>query len=237
MDDCEYVFRQYVKDKKNIGRNAKYMNRTGKGGVKFPSDYLTNKEKKKLNGSVNSYDMGKPMTYKEFKAFPDDIKKMYLEGITEKFHPTQKTLAEFFGVSPNHMHLVLKDLGVKFGHRGKCNSEFNEEAWKAWAYGDELKETIVPLTYKSGVVITDVTPEKRSVIVLEICKWKGDSRDIDFKVFDSTESAEQYVNSFIYDITKIDYNPDKGSDYLKAWKITPAAERYVIHMHECQIEH
>ena len=69
------------------------MNRTGKGPIKFPSDYLTEAQKKKLNGPCTTYDMGKPISYNDFCAFPEDIQRLYLQGIVDKFHPDNSHIA------------------------------------------------------------------------------------------------------------------------------------------------
>ena len=113
MNDIEYELKKDIREKKNIGRSYKNMNRTGKGPLRFPSDYLTKKEKKKLNGPVASYDMGKPMSYAAFNKMPSEMQKLYLDGIIEKFHPTTKTIAELFGINPGSVSYRMKKLGVK----------------------------------------------------------------------------------------------------------------------------
>ena len=131
MNDCEFVFKQDIRDKKSIGRNAKYMNRTGKGSVRMPSDYLSRKEKRKLNGPVTSYDMGKPMPYKDFRNMPEDLQRAYLQGLVERFHPSQGAIAELWGVSQRTVcnQMGHHGLAVGKGHRAK---DFNKEAWEAW---------------------------------------------------------------------------------------------------------
>ena len=184
MNDYEYEFKQDIKEKKSVGRNSRYMNRTGKGPIKFPSDYLSNKEKKKLNGPVVSYDMGKPMSYADFRKMPEEMQKMYLEGIVNKFHPTFRTISELFGIGESTLYYRMKQLGVKTtGAKGVLNKDFDEKAWDAWiADGKlpeesgkpkkiakshtekhELEET-VPLVHTSGVVIPDVMPEPSSKV-------------------------------------------------------------------------
>ena len=141
MNDYEYVFKQDIKYKKNIGRNIRYMNRTGKGGVKMPSDYLSRKEKNALNGPVNSYDMGKPMTYKKFKSLPEDIRREYLQGLMDKFHPTDKALAELWGVSKGLPWHVRRDLGIA----NKGSAVFDEDAWDKWIASDPAIVKVTPI--------------------------------------------------------------------------------------------
>ena len=171
MNDIEFELNKENREKKNIGRNSKYMNRTGKGPIRFPSDYLSNKEKKKLNGPVISYDMGRPMTYANFRSMPQDLQKNYLDGIIEKFKPTIKNLSELFGISESTMYSRIKMLGVTpAGTKGVRNTDFNEKAWDEWIADGKIpetkneyepKETVAPLKHEGGVVIPDVMPVKQ----------------------------------------------------------------------------
>lgn len=62
MTDERFTFIEDCKDKKRTARGA-HNKRThcGKGGaVMFPSDYLTTKEKKAMNGECKAYRMNDP---------------------------------------------------------------------------------------------------------------------------------------------------------------------------------
>ena len=62
MTDERYTFITDVAEKKRTARGA-FNKRThnGKGGkVRFPSDYLSNKERNEMNGKVREYRMNSP---------------------------------------------------------------------------------------------------------------------------------------------------------------------------------
>lgn len=103
MTDEEYVFRSECADRKRVARGSfNKRSHAGKGGrVKMPSDYMTKKERDKMNGEVQSYNLNSPMKWAQFKRMPDDIKREYLSTIISKYNPQQKALAEMFGVSRN----------------------------------------------------------------------------------------------------------------------------------------
>ena len=145
MNDYEYTFKQDSKEKKSIGASARKMNRTGKGPIKFPSDYLTPAQKKKLNGPCNSYDMGKPMSWQDFLKMPEDLQRLYLQGIMDKFHPSQRALAELFGTSKGMIAGKLKEFGIASSGqpRGGKNKNFNEVAWDAWIADGIIPEEII----------------------------------------------------------------------------------------------
>lgn len=114
LSDEEYVYRQDIKEKKSAGRGAFHKKNGSKSKrCKFPSDYLTKKEKMAMNGECVSYDMKKFYTYEEFKTFPDDIQLKYINGLINRYNVTVSMIAEdLFHITPAglYKHLKKKDL-------------------------------------------------------------------------------------------------------------------------------
>lgn len=77
MTDEEYIFRTECAEKKRTARGSfNRLSHAGKGGrVKMPSDYMTKKERDKMNGEVQSYNLNSPMKWMQFKRMPDDIQR------------------------------------------------------------------------------------------------------------------------------------------------------------------
>ncbi len=160
MNDIEYELNKENREKKSIGRNLKHMNRSGKGPIRFPSDYLSNKEKKKLNGPVISYDLKKPMTYADFRKMPEDLQKKYLEGVIERFKPTIKHLSELFGIGESTMYNRMKMLDVKLaGPKGSRNKEFNEIDWDAWIADEKVPINVVSENEETDISEKLMVPE------------------------------------------------------------------------------
>lgn len=113
MDDAEYLFHQDCKEKKNIGRGYFAKNRTGKGRVKFPSDYLTKKEKNKMNGEVVSWDLNKIYSWEEFKALPNDLKLPYLQKLVDTYSVTLRDISKYqFRISRNTITMHFRSIGL-----------------------------------------------------------------------------------------------------------------------------
>lgn len=114
LSDEEYVYRQDIKEKKSAGRGAYHKKNGSKSKkCKFPSDYLTKKEKMAMNGECVSYDMKKFYTYAEFKTFPDDIQLKYVNGLINRYNVTVSAIAEeVFHITPTGFfkHLRKKEL-------------------------------------------------------------------------------------------------------------------------------
>lgn len=134
MTDEEYVFRSECADRKRTARGSfNKRSHAGKGGrVKMPSDYMTKKERDKMNGEVQSYNLSSPMKWAQFKRMPDDIKREYLSSIISKYNPQQKALAEMFDVTQNTLYVTCRELGISL-YNGKCGArKGRNDAFWAW---------------------------------------------------------------------------------------------------------
>jgi hypothetical protein len=145
MKDEEWLFVSDVVDKKNVARSARSRRtHNGKSGrVKFPSDYMTKKEKEAMSGEVKSYRLNDPMTWKEFKAMPDDIKITYIKLLRQKYGVNDTDIGKMLGVVQNGIAREVKRLGISLG-RGGYNRAWDKEGWLAWVNGapaDSVEES------------------------------------------------------------------------------------------------
>lgn len=83
---AKYDFYKDVKDKKTLARNAKYKKNGSKSKkCTLPSDYLTRKEKQKMNSEVKTYKMNQKYSWKEFMEMPLDIQREYLIHLRDTY--------------------------------------------------------------------------------------------------------------------------------------------------------
>lgn len=137
MTDEEYIFRTECAEKKRTARGSfNRLSHAGRGGrVKMPSDYMTKKERDKMNGEVQSYNLNSPMKWMQFKRMPDDIQREYINSLIEKFDPQQTAIAEMLGVSAGTLNKLCRErLGISF-ERGGAHGEGRNAAFWAWVNG------------------------------------------------------------------------------------------------------
>lgn len=135
-------------EKKHIANSAhNKRSHCGKGGsIKLPSDYLSTKELKAMNGEVKSYHINEPVMWSEFKKFPNDIQIMYVNHLREKYNVTNNALAKAMGISNAAFNKRIKELGLNLGkktcgrNRMWSTSEEAKEFWKWWGV-DTTEET------------------------------------------------------------------------------------------------
>lgn len=146
MNDEKYVFINDVREKKNIARSSRNKRtHCGKGGaVKFPSDFLSKKERNAMNGEVKYYRLNDPMKWDEFKKMPPDIKIAYVQQIRERFGVSDVKIAAMLGVEQTSFSGVVRRLGIGLG-RGRGRSKGDIEGFLAWCNGVTLSPNSEPV--------------------------------------------------------------------------------------------
>lgn len=163
MTDEEYLFRQTEREAKRTARGA-YAKKGGSKSKKcsLPSDYLTAKEKKGMNGKVMEYKT-KGVTWHEFKYYPVDVRNHILN--TYASHgATLSDAARYLGISAEALRSYLnrhKSISVNFRNGKGCKSASPE--WTSWIREKEteepqteepvVEETVKP-TVKMPVMVT-----------------------------------------------------------------------------------
>lgn len=129
LSEVEKLFYQDVQNKKRIGSNIFKRSSTRRGGVtqalKTPYYYMSNKEKKKLNGKVEPYNMYENiLNINEFNNKTNDEKKMLLEGWRKRY-PNQK-IYNSMNISRQTYYNILHELQIKVGGRGRSKYEISD---------------------------------------------------------------------------------------------------------------
>ena len=85
--------------------------------------YLTAKQKKGLNGKMSTYNLSKPMTYEEFKAMPDDLRKEYITKLYCDWGVGLVPISNMFRCSPETVRQVCKQFGISTTGRQHLSDE------------------------------------------------------------------------------------------------------------------
>ncbi len=126
MTEEKEVYFEDLKQKNDIKKSAFKKNRTGKGPLRFPSDYKTKKEREAMNGECRSWNLNGFYSWDEFKKMPDDIKITWLNRMLNKFgvrlcdiskivfHKSDSHLANWLGKNKEiHMYINVPKRGAK----------------------------------------------------------------------------------------------------------------------------
>lgn len=147
MKDEEFVFRADSREKAITARSAKHTRtHCGKGGrVRLPSDNLSKRELKKMNGECKAYRLNEPMKWQEFKAMPDDIKVTYIKLLQQKFNVPFVHIGKMLGVTQKTISAEIIRLGLSEGKAAKGRrKKWDKEGFYAWWHGVDQLPTPVP---------------------------------------------------------------------------------------------
>jgi hypothetical protein len=92
-----------------------------------------------MNGEVKSYRLNEPMTWKEFKGLPDDIKVTYIKLLREKWGVPDSHIAEMMGIGRCSISQEMTRLNLNGGWKQR-GYKWDAEGFKAWAHGVPVVE-------------------------------------------------------------------------------------------------
>ena len=135
MHDFDYDAMQ----KKRIARGASHMKRGSKSKkCTLPSDYLTDAQKRRLNGPVSTYKLDEPMSWESFKAMPEDLQKKYILNLQETYQANNDMLGKMFGVTGTSVCKMRHALGVSAMGQSKMTRDevaVRDAKWDAFCNG------------------------------------------------------------------------------------------------------
>ena len=145
MPDEQYVMISDSIEKKKIAHSShNRKTHCGKGGrVKFPSDYLSKKELKAMNGDVKSYNLNKPMTWEEFRRMPQDLQIMYIKKLRNEFGVPDIVLSKAMGVCKSSFSKAMRDLNLSLGKSAGATGKqwlHSEKSSKFYEYWNKFNK-------------------------------------------------------------------------------------------------
>ena len=102
-----------ARDRKSLARAARYKKNGSKSKrCTLPSDRLTDAQLRKRNGGLNVYQVGKPITWEEFKGYPIEMQREYLKHFAEKHKCNTAMLANMMGCEATALMAHTKRKGL-----------------------------------------------------------------------------------------------------------------------------
>lgn len=184
MTDEKFTFIEDLREKKKTATGAHHKRtHCGKGGaVRFPSDYKTAKELRAMNGEVKSYKLNDPMSWKEFKAMPDDIKIAYIKALRKRYNVSDTKIAEMMCVSQHTLSNLMVRLGIRSARQSR--EKWDKDGWYAWVNGVPVEAEDEAVTFTQGKCfefkVGDVAAEESEAV----------SEKCDEEVLESAEKCD-----------------------------------------------
>ena len=128
-----------VRDRKSLARAARYKKNGSKSKrCTLPSDRLTDAQLRKRNGGLNVYQIGKPITWEEFKKYPLDMQREYLKHFAEKHKCNVEMLANMMGCKKETLQAYTHRKGLSGIVARKPTAEA-QMAFYRWLEGQKIR--------------------------------------------------------------------------------------------------
>jgi hypothetical protein len=134
MDDYTYTRIQSERERKNLahqGRSKKNGSKSRK--CSLPSDHLTPKQLKALNGEVFTFAMNRPCKFEDLQQIDKTLIEEYLYTITDRFNATVVCISRMLGIpeatfyrwaTENHINRPTR--------RSKFMTPEESQSWNDW---------------------------------------------------------------------------------------------------------
>ena len=131
MNDFDYD----VLQKKRIASGARHkVNGVKSSKCTLPQDYMTAKQLRERNGEIMTYNMDKPTTWKEFKFWPRDIQKQYLEHLNS-LGGSNEEIGGMMGTSGRTIGTLAKALGAEIRDARQFTNA-DKKKWQKFIEGE-----------------------------------------------------------------------------------------------------
>lgn len=136
-NEIKSVFIEDLREKKQIakGRSAKHRGKLGTK-VTTPSDFLSEAERKAMNGEVFVYKIGEPISWAAFKSYPKEQQQAWINAFAERFQCSTKGMAMVFGIAASTINNYVKKKDMSIPKSGSY-TEAKGEAIQKWLGKEE----------------------------------------------------------------------------------------------------
>lgn len=216
LPDEQYVMISDSIEKKKIAHSShNRKTHCGKGGrVKFPSDYLSKKELKAMNSDVKTYNLNRPMTWKEFRSMPQDLQIMYIKKLRNEFGVPDIILSKSMGVGKSSFSRAMSDLNLSLGKSAGAKSKQwldSEKSSKFYEYWNK---------FNNEKTVKEASVENEAEAV------EDDSIEEEAEVVEETDISKEKSNDYTTDNTIDASEMDYGADELFHYGTKYNSERY-----------
>ena len=107
-----------------------------------------------MSGECKTYRLNEPMSWKEFKEMPNDLKVDYIKAIRNRWNAPDIEIAAMMGICGPTLSAYIEEYGLRQGRNGRKRT-WDEEGFRAWCNGKCEEAVESPELTESD---TDINP-------------------------------------------------------------------------------
>ncbi len=127
MTDEKYLFEQTSRERKRNARGS-FAKKGGSRSKRcsLPLDNMTAKQRKELNGAVETINLNKAMSYDEWAKLNLGLKHKYIEALYTMHHARLKDIAMMFGRRENNLVRTFAAYSIDYKALGKKSKAYKK---------------------------------------------------------------------------------------------------------------
>ena len=99
------MLQEEIRERKRLAVNGGHKcGHSGRVRVRMSSDLLDRNAWEQRNGALRIYQLGRPMSRRQFRALPEDLQRLYLRLLRDKHGATQEQARALTGTEPGAWH-------------------------------------------------------------------------------------------------------------------------------------
>lgn len=197
MTDEKFVFIEDLRDRKSVSRGSLHKKRGSKSKkCTLPSDFLTPAQKRKMNGEVNMYKIGQPISWQEFKSYPQEMRQKWVDTFYDQFGCATGGMSLVFGLKPASISYWFDKNGVTSPGKSPIDSEKKEKIL-AWMNGEQaapVAQAAPVVKAAAPVVKTETMPYFVNVLKSGTLSLEGDTNEICQTLFGIFREAKLHLD-------------------------------------------
>lgn len=219
MTDAAYCLRETEKERKRLARMSRYKKSGSRTNyVRLPQTYMTEKEINKMHGEIVTVSFGRRYTKEEFLKFDNEMRKLYIQNLIDKYNARRKDIASMLGLSYGGFVHMCHDLFPVNPFKNEGKGAKPTKDWLDFASGklDEPKplEDFAPpaeiIIEKKPPVADDTVKDMEKVKVNEAAmlehlsvRFNGKIAMAFEKVYNMVDPGKEYIiNIELYQATE-----------------------------------
>lgn len=208
MTDAAYVFNQDVRERSKIKQGAIHKKNGSKSKhCTLPSDHMTPKQKKSLNGVCDVIDLSEPIeNLKVLRLYPSSLQQEYLQNLVNKYGARQIDVCTMLKTTPTNFKRYLDNHGLNIAfskHRRVIDDRWLDFITKP-KNCKEPEPIIEPIPEEINEEKVDIPVAQKP----EVPEWKSELEKICIGAKNSASADAVYLKTFYDTLVDLKFSED-----------------------------
>lgn len=209
-ENIKRIFYADVREKKSAGYGYQHKKNGSKSkSCRLPSDHMTEKEWKKMNGEVKTYNTNHPLVWDDFKVMPADLREEYLRNLDARVGGvTLQSVADAMGVHVVTLRNYMKECDLRDVFYSGKRMKTEQKAALVAFYNNEMQIPAVETECNDSEIAEECSEISRDIE--NNCEDISECNNCD----STSESDTNSVSAFVMKEFEVKFEGPFDADHL-----------------------